>query len=184
MTSEEEERPRLVTGGTGVNGLSGQPLFNGHFSKSQGWPLNRGRIVVGRVACFPSLVGFSPTGVFQILHSAFCIFIKTDFNLMFFHDIYFCNVVPKDFVRGVLQPSFQHVEENRLQALIQVLPAVLLKSKSVNTTKKYERGFHTWRKWVRSLTASVSLFILNSIQESVSCSIIDEVHYGLKSAFL
>ena len=33
---------------------------------------------------------------------------------MFFHDIYFCNVVLVDFVTGVLQPSFQHVEDSRL----------------------------------------------------------------------
>ena len=63
---------------------------------------------------------------------------------MFFHDIYFYDVVPIDFV---LQPSFQHVEDSRLQALFQVLPAVLLQSKTVNKTKKYQRGFNTWGKW-------------------------------------
>ena len=63
---------------------------------------------------------------------------------MFFHDIYFYDVVPIDFV---LQPSFQHVEDSRIQALFQVLPAVLLKSKTVNTTEKYERGFNTLGKW-------------------------------------
>ena len=63
---------------------------------------------------------------------------------MFFHDIYFYDVVPIDFV---LQPSFQHVEDSRLQALFQVLPPVLLKSKTVNTTKKYQRGFNTWGKF-------------------------------------
>ena len=66
---------------------------------------------------------------------------------MFFYDTCFRNVVPADFVRGVLQPSFQHVEDSRLQALFRVLPAVLLKSKTVNTTKKYEKGFNTWGKW-------------------------------------
>ena len=108
---------------------------------------------------------------------------------MFFLDIHFCDVVPIDFVRGVLQPSFQHVEDSRLQALFQDLPAVLLKSKAVNTTKKYERGFNRWRKWASQFkeiaifpasSVYVSLFFLSLIQESVSCSIIDEVHYGLK----
>lgn len=107
----------------------------------------------------------------------------------FFPDIHFCDVVPIDSVRGVLQPSFQHVEDSRLQALFQDLPAVLLKSKAFNTTKKYERGFNRWTKWASQFkeiaifpasSLYVSLFFLSLIQESVSCSIIDEVHYGLK----
>ena len=49
---------------------------------------------------------------------------------------------------------------------------------------KYERGFNTWRKWASQFkeivifpvsSVYVSLFILSLIQESVSCSIIDEV---------
>ena len=79
---------------------------------------------VSRVACF-TLVRLSPSGVFRIC--------TVPFELLFFHHIYFYDVVPIDFV---LQPSFQHVEDSRLQALFQVLPAVLLKSKTVNTTKK------------------------------------------------
>ena len=58
----------------------------------------------------------------------------------------FCNVVLIDFVRGTLRPSLQHVEDSRLKALIQDLHAVLFTSKTVNTTKKYERGFNAWRK--------------------------------------
>ena len=78
---------------------------------------------------------------------------------------------------------------SRVKTLIQVLPAVLLKIKAVNTTKKYERGFNTWRKCALQFkeivvfpTSSVyvSLFFLTLIQESVSCSIIEEVHCGLK----
>ena len=102
---------------------------------------------------------------------------------MFFRDIYFYDVVPIDFV---LQPSFQHVEDSRLQALFQVLPAVLLKSKTVNTTKKYQRRFNTWGKWASQFKEIVLfpafsvcffVFLLRLIQESVSCSIIDEVLY-------
>ena len=94
-----------------------------------------------------------------------------------------------DFVSGILQPCFHHVERSRLKGLIQGLPAVLLKSKAENTTKKYERGFNTWRKWASQFkeivifpasSVYVSLFFLSLIQESVSCSIVDEAHYGLK----
>ena len=46
-------------------------------------------------------------------------------------------------MRGVLQPCFQHVEDSRLQALFQVLPAVLLKSKTVNTTIRNTREVST-----------------------------------------
>ena len=50
----------------------------------------------------------------------------------FFHDIYFRNVVSIDFVSGILQPCFQHVEYSRRKGLIRGLPAVLLKSKAEN----------------------------------------------------
>ena len=52
-----------------------------------------------------------------------------------------------DLVKDALQPNFQHVEDSRLKALLQDLPAVLLKSKAANTNKKYEKGFNAWRKW-------------------------------------
>ena len=106
----------------------------------------------------------------------------------FFHDIYFPNV-SIDFVSGILQPCFQLVEHSRLKGLIQGLPAVLLKSKPKNTTKKYERGFNAWRKWASQFKEIVifpassvyfGLFFLSLIQESLSCSIVDEAHYGLK----
>ena len=92
-------------------------------------------------------------------------------------------------VKDALQPNFQLVEDSRLRALAQDLPAVLLKSKSTNTTKKYERGLNAWKKWASQFkeivifpasSVYVSLFFLTLIQESRSCSIIDEVHYGLK----
>ena len=92
-------------------------------------------------------------------------------------------------IEDALQPYFQQVEDGRLKALVQILPGVLFKSKAANTAKKYERGFNTWRKWVSQFmeivifpacSVYVSLFFLSLIQESVSCSIIDEVHYGLK----
>lgn len=93
---------------------------------------------------------------------------------MFFHDIYFCNVVLVHFDSEVLHPSFQHVENSSLKALAQVLPAVLLKSKTVSTTKKYETGFNAWRKWALQFkeivifpTSSVyvSLLFLSLIQD-------------------
>ncbi|CAH3032505.1 unnamed protein product, partial [Porites lobata] len=58
-------------------------------------------------------------------------------------------------LKDALQPNFQQVEDGRLRALVQDLPAVLLKSKADSTAR-------------------------NLIQESASCSTIDEVHYGLK----
>ena len=129
-----------------------------------------------------SLIQLSPSGVCAELYRTFIL------QVIF---IYFCNVIVvlTDFVRGALQPSFQHVEDSRLKTLSQDLPEVLLKSKSANTAKKYERGFNSWRKWasqfkeIKIFPASsiyVSLFFLSLIYESVSCSIIDEVHYGLK----
>ena len=93
-----------------------------------------------------------------------------------------------DLVKDALQPSFQHVDDNSLKALLQDLPAVLLKSKAANTNKKYEKGFNAWRKWgsqykeiviFPASSVYVSLFFLSLIQDSASCSIIDEVHYGL-----
>ena len=107
----------------------------------------------------------------------------------FFHDIYSRNVVSIDFASGILQPCFQHVEHNRLKGLIKGLPAVLLKSKAENTTKKYKRGFNAWRKWASQFkevlifpasSVYVSLLFRSLIQESVSCNIVDEAHHGLK----
>ena len=88
-----------------------------------------------------------------------------------------------------MQPNFQQVEDRRLRAPVQDLPAVLLKSKADSTARKYEKGFDTWRKWASQFKeivifptsiVHVSLFFLSLIQESASCSTIDEVHYGLK----
>ena len=63
----------------------------------------------------------------------------------------FCDVllvfILIDLVKDALQPNFQHVEDSCLKALFQDLPAVLLKSKTANTSKKYERDFNAWRKW-------------------------------------
>ena len=75
------------------------------------------------------------------------------------------------------------VEDSQLKALVQVLNGVLLKSKAVVTMKKYKMALHTWRKWAmqfkecnfQASSVHVPLFLL-----TVSCSIIDEVHYGLK----
>ena len=92
-------------------------------------------------------------------------------------------------LKDALQPNFQQVEDGRLRALVQDLPAVLLKSKADSTARKYEKGFNTWRKWASQFkeivifpasSVHVSLFFLSLIHESASCSTIDEVHYGLK----
>ena len=108
---------------------------------------------------------------------------------MFFHDNYFCNVVRIDFDKWALQPSSQHVEDSRLlKALFQVLPAVLLKAKLStqlrNMSEVSMRGENGLRILERLayflLLMCVSLFFLSLIQESVSCTIIDEVHYGLR----
>ena len=147
-------------------------------------------IVVDWVACFTPLVGFSPSGVVQIctVQVPFVCLLWLILIRCFFHDIYFHNV-SINFVSGILQPCFQHVEHSRLKGLIQGLPAILLKSKPENTTKKYERGFNAWRKWASHFKEIVifpassvyfCLFFLSLIQESVSCSIVDEAHYGCK----
>ena len=92
-------------------------------------------------------------------------------------------------LKDALQPNFQQVEDGRLRALVQDLPAVLLKSKADSTARKYEKGFNKWRIWASQFkeivifpasSVHVSLFFLSLIQESASCSTIDEVHYGLK----
>ena len=91
-------------------------------------------------------------------------------------------------LKDALQPNFQQVEDRRLQALVQDLPAVLLKSKADSTARKYEKGFNTRRKWASQFkeivifsasSVYVSLFFLSLIQESASCSTIDEVHYSI-----
>ena len=51
-------------------------------------------------------------------------------------------------------------------ALIQVLPTVHLISKTVNTTKKYERGFNAWRKWA-SQFKEIVIFPVSSVYVSV-----------------
>ena len=92
-------------------------------------------------------------------------------------------------LKDALQPNFQQVEDRRLRALVQDLPAVLLKSKADSTARKYEKGFDTWKKWASQFkeivifsapSVHVSLFFLSLIQESVSCSTTDEVRYWLK----
>lgn len=87
--------------------------------------------LVGRVACFTPLVGFSPSGVVHIctVQVPFVCLLWLILIRRFFHDIYFRIVVSIDFVSCILQPCFQHVEHTRLKGLIQGLPAVLLKIK-------------------------------------------------------
>ena len=50
-------------------------------------------------------------------------------------------------LKDALQPNFQQVEDRRLRAPVQDLPAVRLKSKADSTSRKYDKGFDTWRKW-------------------------------------
>ena len=91
-------------------------------------------------------------------------------------------------LKDALQPNFQQVEDGRLRALVQDLPAVLLKFKADSTARKYEKGFNKWRIWASQFkeiifpasSVHVSLFFLSLFQESASCSTIDEVHYELK----
>ena len=76
-----------------------------------------------------------------------------------------------------------------LKKLADSLPDVVHHSKACVTCLKYKRGFEWWRCWattfsdVTVLPASsvyVTLFFLKLIHDSVSCSIVDEVHYGMK----
>ena len=90
----------------------------------------------------------SPSGVEQ-----FCMLSESFYPILI--DVFpvwssCCNVflffVLIDVVKDALQPNFQLAVNSRLRALAQDLPAVLLKSRSTNTTKKYERGFNAWKK--------------------------------------
>ena len=62
-----------------------------------------------------------------------------------------------------------NVEHSRLKGLIQGLPAVLLKSKAENTSKKYERGFNAWRKWA-SQFKEIVIFPASSVYVSLFLS--------------
>ena len=107
--------------------------------------------------------------------------------------IYFCSY-PRRSSQRCLAAEFSTGwrQATPRRELVQDLPAVLLKSKADSTARKYEKGFNTWRKWASQFkeivifpasSVYVSLFFLilqSLIQESASCSSIDEVHYGLK----
>ena len=69
------------------------------------------------------------------------------------------------------------------------MPELVSNSKAKNTQRKYKSGFERWRKWaekfpeVATLPARdiyVCLFLVSLIQQGVSCSIINEVYYGIK----
>ena len=69
------------------------------------------------------------------------------------------------------------------------MPELLANSKAKNTQRKYKNGFDRWRKWagrfpeVSILPASdiyVCLFIVSLIQNGASCSIINEIFYGIR----
>ena len=51
-------------------------------------------------------------------------------------------------LKDALQPNFQQVEDGRLRALVQDLPAVLLKSKADSTARKYEKGFNKCTRFI------------------------------------
>ena len=61
-------------------------------------------------------------------------------------------------LKDALQPNFQQVEDGRLRALVQDLPAVLLKSKADSTARKYEKsvsmGLTDRRKTAKNLADS------------------------------
>jgi hypothetical protein len=91
-------------------------------------------------------------------------------------------------VSEALRRSYEVVQHPTLQSLSHAIPEVIEKSKSVNTNKKYNRGFERWQSWsskfkeVTVLPASgiyLSLFFIQLIQTCVSVSIIDECHYGI-----
>jgi hypothetical protein len=84
---------------------------------------------------------------------------------------------------------FRCVQDPNLQELSECVPSLVAESKAKNTRKKYCRGFERWQNWARSFTeivvlpassVHVCLFIVSLIQHGVSCSILDEVRYGLK----
>ena len=88
-----------------------------------------------------------------------------------------------------LRQQFNHVQDPKLKQLAEALPEVVKQSKAENTQKKYNRGFDRWQKWacnfrevsvLPACSVYVALFFLNLIQNCVSCSSVDEVHFGIR----
>ena len=69
-------------------------------------------------------------------------------------------------LKDALQPNFQQVEDGRLRALVQDLPAVLLKSKADSAARKYEKGFNASRKWA-SQFKEIVIFPASSVYVSL-----------------
>ena len=94
-----------------------------------------------------------------------------------------------DLVKEAVRHQYGQVKNSKLKLLAESLPEVIQQSKAKNTKIKYFRGFERYRNWtiefneVTVLPASsvhITLLILQLIQDNVSCSIIDEVLYGIK----
>jgi integrase len=92
-------------------------------------------------------------------------------------------------VQEALSKQYEQVQNPELKLLSESLPEFIQHSKAKNTQTKYTRGFERWRSWafkfneVNVLPASsiyITLFFLHLIQDSVSTSVIDEAHYGIK----
>ncbi|CAB4006180.1 Integrase recombinase xerD-like [Paramuricea clavata] len=93
------------------------------------------------------------------------------------------------FVQEALSKQYEQVQNPELKLLSESLPEFIQHSKAKNTQTKYTRRFERWRIWafifneVNVLPASsiyITLFFLQLIQDSVSTSVIDEAHYGIK----
>ena len=81
------------------------------------------------------------------------------------------------------------VQNPALKLLANSLPDCIKHSKAKNTQVKYYHGFDRWRSWASKFTEVnvlsacsiyIALFVIKSIQDNLSCHIIDEVHYGIK----
>lgn len=92
-------------------------------------------------------------------------------------------------VQEALSKQYEQVQNPELKLLSESLPEFIQHSKAKNTQTKYARGFERWWSWafkfneVNVLPASsiyITLFFLQLIQDSVSTSVIDEAHYGIK----
>lgn len=98
-------------------------------------------------------------------------------------------IIFSDLARLCAKDLCKDVQDKTLQDLAATLPDILVQSKSVNTRKKYERGFGAWRTWACKFSEiqvfpanslHIALFVTSMIQSGTSCAILNEVHYGLK----
>ncbi|XP_060558663.1 uncharacterized protein LOC132718966 [Ruditapes philippinarum] len=95
-----------------------------------------------------------------------------------------------DLIASKLNSHLDKYKNPELSSLAASLPNVVLKSRAVNTSKKYQRSFNAWCQWasnykLNSLPAfdtDFSLYLISIIQKCNSASSVDDAFYGVKWA--